>query len=211
MLMRFWLIFAALGALEAQPVAAPTPEQVGSARGDTVGGYNVTQSFETGYRWSRIGGNFGEYRSDVNFGNGIRLLGSSLAVESKDGHGHLFDEILLNTNGLGNDPYQSTTLRIQKNGLYRYDMTWRLSDYYNPGLTVAGGQHLADTSRRLQDHDLTLLPQSRIRFRVGYSRDTETGPALSTVQEFDPSGAGYPVFTNVRREWNEYRLSLIHI
>ena len=24
-------------------------------------------------------------------------------------------------------------LRIQKNGLYRYDMSWRLNDYYNPG------------------------------------------------------------------------------
>lgn len=206
MLKRFCLIFAVFGALEAQQVAAPTPEQVGSPRGDNLGGYNVTQSFETGYRWSRIGGDFGEYRSDVNYGNGIRLLGSSLALESKDGHGRLFDEILLNTSGLGNDPYQSSVLRIQKNGLYRYDMTWRLNDYYNPGLTVAGNEHLADTARRLQDHDLTLLPQSRVRFRVGYSRDTETGPALSSVQEFDPNGAGYPVFTNVRREWNEYRL-----
>jgi hypothetical protein len=63
-----------------------------------------------------------------------------------------------------------------------------------------------DTRRRLQDHDLTLLPQSRVKFRLGYSRDTETGPALSPVQEFDSNGAAYPVFTGVRREWNEYRL-----
>ena len=110
--------------------------------------------------------------------------------------------------GLGNDPYQAVMLRIQKNGLYRYDMSWRLNDYYNPGLTVAGNQglngapvitfagrrpgllstgglHIRDTSRRMQDHDLTLLPQSRFRFRVGYSRNVEDGPALSTAQEFD--------------------------
>ena len=54
-----------------------------------------------------VGGNLGKYRSDVNYGNGIRLLGSSLTVNSRDGHGGLFDEIVLTTLGLGNDPYQS--------------------------------------------------------------------------------------------------------
>jgi len=200
------LTFAFLGALQAQQVVAPTTEQVGSPRGDSAGNYNVTQSFETGYRFHLVGGDAGEYRSDANYGNGLRLLGSSLTVNSKDGHGRWFDEIVLNTTGLGNDPYEAAALRIQKNGLYRYDMTWRLSDYYNPGLTVAGGQHLMDTSRRLQDHDLTLLPQSHIRFLLGYSRDTEDGPALSTAQEFNTAGSAYPVFTNVRRQWNEYRL-----
>jgi hypothetical protein len=148
----------------------------------------------------------GEYRSDVNYRNGLRLLGSSFTINSKDGHGHYFDSIVLNTMGLGNDPYQSASLRIEKNSLYRYDMLWRLNDYYNPGLTVAGGLHLMDTIRRMQDHDFTLLPQSHVRFRVGYSRDTQTGPALSTAIEFDNNGSGVPVFSDVRRQWNEYRL-----
>jgi hypothetical protein len=205
-MMRPFFLFAALGALQAQQVVAPTPEQVGSARGENSGNYNITHSFETGYRWSLVSGSLGEYRSDVNYRNGIRLLGSSLSIDSKEGHGHWFDQILLNTMGLGNDPYQSAILRIQKNGLYRYDMTWRLNDYYNPGLTVAGGAHLMDTVRRVQDHDLTLLPQSRFRFRVGYSRNSQNGPALSTSQEFDVNGFGLPVFADVRRQWNEYRL-----
>ncbi|HEY2013497.1 MAG TPA: hypothetical protein VGH38_08355 [Bryobacteraceae bacterium] len=200
------VIIGTSGTLGAQQVVAPTTEQVGSARGTSMGDYNVTQSFELGYRFKSVGGDEGMYRSIDNYGNGIRLLGSSLSVNSKDGHGHFFDEILLNTIGLGNDNYQSAVLRIQKNGLYRYDMTWRLNAYYNPGLTVAGGLHLEDTIRRLQDHDLTLLPQSRVRFHLGYSRNTEDGPALATAQEFDANGAGLPVFTNVRRQWNEYRL-----
>ena len=200
------VILAAAASLTAQQPVAPTTEPIGSARGDNVGNYNVTQSFETGYRWRLVGGNVGMYRSVDNYRNGIRLLGSSLSVNSRDGHGGYFDEIILNTLGLGNDPYQSASLRISKNRLYRYDMLWRLNEYYNPGLTVASGFHLADTSRRLQDHDLTLLPESPIRFRVGYSRDTETGPALTTSQEFTTTGPGLPVFTDVRREWNEYRL-----
>jgi hypothetical protein len=200
------LTLAFLGGLQAQQVVAPTPEQVGSPRGDTWGDYNVMQSYEFGYRFRLVGGDIGEYRSDANFGNGLRLLGSSFALESKDGHGHYFDEILLNTSGLGNDPYESVMLRIQKNGLYCYDMTWRSSDYFNPGLTVAGGQHLADTTRHLQDHELTLLPQSHFRFHLGYSRNTEDGPALSTAQEFNVAGSAYPIFTDVRRQWNEYRV-----
>src|SRR5215831_11587466 len=137
MLNRIYILVAAAGALSAQQVVAPTSERVGSVRGTDVGDYNVTQSFETGYRWHTVGGDEGMYRSVANYGNGIRLLGSSLSVNSKDGHGHYFDEILLNTIGLGNDPYQAAILRIQKNRLYRYDMTWRYNEYYNPGLTVA--------------------------------------------------------------------------
>ena len=206
MLKRYGLTLAVLGALQAQQVVAPTPEQAGSPRGETWGGYNLMQSYEFGYRFSLVGGDVGEYRSDANYGNGLRLLGSNFAMESKDGHGHYFDEILLNTSGLGNDPYEYAMLRVQKNRLYRYDMTWRSSDYFNPGLTVAGGLHLANTNRHIQDHDLTLLPQSHIQFRLGYSRNAEDGPELSTVQEFNILGSAYPIFTNVKRLWNEYRV-----
>src|ERR1022692_4903022 len=196
---RFWTFFAAAAALSAQQVVAPTPETVGAARGENLGNYNFTNSFEAGYRFSLVGGDLGEYRSDVNYGNGVRLLGSSVSIDSKDGHGHYFDQILLNTMGLGNDPYQSVALRIQKNGLYRYDMTWRLNDYYNPGLTAAGGLHLMDTVRRTQDHDLTLFPQGKFRVRAGYSRNTQDGPTLATSLEPDnnsANSAGIPVFEN---------------
>jgi len=203
---RFSIILAFAGGLFAQQVAAPTPEPVGPARGENVGNYNITDSFETGYRFAEVTGDLGKYRADVNYHNGIRLLGSSFSIDSRAGHGRFFDKILLNTLGLGNDPYQSATLRIEKNGLYRYDLLWRLDDFYNPGLPVSGGLHRLDTSRRLQDHDLTLLPQGHFRFRVGYSRDTQTGPALSSAQEFNSRGYAFPVFTDVRRESNEYRV-----
>jgi hypothetical protein len=201
-----FIVLATICALEAQQTVAPTPEQVGSPRGETLGDYNITQSFELGYRFKDVFDDEGMYRSVVDMGNGLRLLSSSLSIYSKDGHGHYFDEITLNTIGLGNDNYQAAILRIQKNRWYRYDMTWRLNAYFNPGLTIAGGEHLEDTTRRLQDHDLTLFPQSHYRFHVGYSRNTENGPALTTAQEFDATGIGFPVFSNVKRQWNEYRV-----
>src|ERR1017187_10775893 len=131
------LAYAAL----AQQVVTPTPEQAGSPRGENTGDYNVMESFENGYRFAVLDGSVGTYRSDVNYGNGIRLLSGNLSVNSRDGHGRWFDQIVLTTIGLGNDPYQSVTLRVEKNKLYRYDMLWRLDDYFNPGLPVAGGLH----------------------------------------------------------------------
>ena len=161
----FLLILATAGIAAAQPVVAPTPEHPGTPGGDSYGDYNITNWFETGYRWAVVNGNVGEYRSQVNYGNGIRLLGSGLTVNSKDGRGKYFDEILLTTMGLGNDPYQSASMRIQKNGLYRYDFLWRLNDYYNPGLILSAGEHLMNTRFTLQDQDLTLAdgksPQCR--------------------------------------------------
>lgn len=198
------LSFAA--AVLAQPVVAPTNEPVGSPRGEDLGGYNIVQSFETGYRFRQVGGNLGKYRSDVNFGNGIRLLGSSLSINSREGQGRYFDELLLSTQGLGNDPYQFSSFRVQKNKFYRYDLLWRLNEYYNPALPVAAGQHLMDTARTMQDHNLVLLPSSPIRLFAGYSRTNQNGPALSTTNLFGTTGDEFPLFTNVRRLQNEYRL-----
>jgi hypothetical protein len=203
-----FLAITIMGALAAvaQPTVAPSPEATGSPRGQNTGGYNVVNSFETGYRFRNATGNVGKFRSDVNFGNGIRLLGSNVTVHSREGHGWLFDELALNTQGLGNDPYEAASLRVQKNKFYRYDMLWRLNEFYNPALTISGGQHLLNTTRMLQDHDFTLLPQSKLRLVMGYSRNRQEGPALATVQLFDSRGDEFPLFADVDRLNHEFRL-----
>jgi hypothetical protein len=201
-LFLFSMAFVAL----AQPPVAPTSEQTGNPRGENSGDYNIIPSFELGYRFATIGGDGGMYDSTVNYGDGIRLLSSSLTVQSRDGHGRLFDHLVLSTQGLGGDPYQSAILRIEKNRLYRYDMTWRLTAYVDPAETVSYGEHATNTTRTMQDHDLTLFPQSRFKLFLGYSRNLETGPALTTIQLSNPSANEYPLFENVHQETNEYRL-----
>jgi len=191
----------------AQQVVAPTPEAVGTPRGSTWDDYNVLNSFETGYRFESVGGNEDEYRSSVNFGNGVRLLGGSLSLNSKDGHGDLFDQAVLSVLGLGGDPYEAATSRIEKNGWYQYDMLWRQNDYFDPGLVTDGasGGHLLDTTYGSQDHDLTLLPGSWAEFFLGYSHDSQTGAGISTAPAFDSTSV-FPVFANVRRLRNEYHV-----
>ncbi len=200
------ILIAMAAVAAAQPTVAPTSAQVGSPRGEDIGGYNVTTSFETGYRFRSMGGNYGKYRSDVNYGNGLRLLSSSLTVHSREGHGGWFDEIVLTTLGLGNDPYQSSNLRIQRNGLYRYDLVWRLDEYYNPALPVSFGEHAQNTVRRFQDHDFVLFPQSKLRLFGGYTRNSQDGPALVTEQQFGPRNDEFLLFADIRRLRNEYRL-----
>jgi len=191
--------------LFAQQTVAPAPQSEPSS-GDTIGDYTVTQSFELGYRSLSVSGNEDTYQSQVNFGNGLRLFDSDVEAFSKDGNGLLFDQLSLKTEGLGNDPYESARFRIEKNGWYEYDLDWRLVDYFNPGLTTANGVDAENLQHRLQDHDLTLLPHSRVKFLLGFSRSTEDGPALTS---FDEIGLGaVPLFEDVRRTQDEYRLGV---
>ncbi len=187
---------------QAQPVAAPSEPLM--VRKD-AGPYTIENSWELGYRFRTAGGNIGKYRSDVNFGNGVRLLASRLAIHSRDGKARYFDELVATTQGLGNDPYQSATVRLRKNRLYEYNLLWRWNAYFNPALTISEGLHRMDTTRRWQDHDLTLWPDSKFQALLGYSRNRQEGPALSTVDFFGAFGDEFSVFQNVRRERNEHR------
>ena len=77
-----FLLMAVAAPVLAQTTVAPTNERVGEARGVTIGNYSLLQSWEVGYRMKSVGGNDGKYRSDVNFGNGLRLLSSRLSLNS---------------------------------------------------------------------------------------------------------------------------------
>jgi hypothetical protein len=192
-----------LSVAEAQEPVAPSPTSADSSTNEIGGNYDIVNNFEAGYRFHTVGGNSLQYRSSVNYGNGLRLLASSLAVNSVNGRGTLLDRIVLNTQGLGNDPYESAQLRVERNALYRYELGWRQNDYFNPGLLTAGGnsQHLIDTTYRMQDHNLTILPEAKYKFFFGYTGSAQKGPAFTTER----GRPGFQ-FLDVRRRWNEYRI-----
>ena len=56
----------------------------------------------------------------------------------------------------------------------------------------------------MQDYDLTLFPQSRLRFRLGYSRNVDDGPASTTVE----GGTEPLLIENVRYTTNSYRMGV---
>jgi hypothetical protein len=53
----------------------------------------------------------------------------------------------------------------------------------NPSFPIAYSPHAYATTRRMTDLDLTILPQSVISFRLGYSHNNMTGDSFSSVHE----------------------------
>src|SRR3954453_13856137 len=171
-------------AVRAQPALTPSPIHIGSAVGADWGAYNITNSFETGYRFTTVGGDARLFRSVENYGNGLRLLAGSFAATSKDGRGRLFDSVLLTTTGLGNDPYGMARFQVEKNNLYRYEMTWRRSDYFNAAALNGESNTLKNTRRTIQDHDFNVSPAKWAKVVLGYTRNHEIGPEFTVYEPY---------------------------
>ena len=77
-----------------------------------------------------------------------------------------------------------------------------LRQVFNP--IISSSPHLFNTRRRMGDDNLTLLPQSKIRFRLGYSRNVNDGPAFSTLHQ----GTEALLFQDSRNTANAYRLGV---
>ncbi len=165
-------------------------------KGVNSGNYNIQQSFEAGYRGNWVNGDQATYDTFVNLAPGLRLFDYSLDMRSLDHNGLLFDTLTFSNFGYGGDPNDVTRLRIDKNkwynfrGLFRRDKNnwnWRLlANPLNPASSVVptpitASPHALDLVRRMQDYNLTLLPQSKLRFRLGYSRNVDEGPAFTTL------------------------------
>lgn len=191
-----------------------TPSTTGSetAAADDLGSYNVISSIEFGVRGLSVTGNNNKYRSDLNYGNGVRLFDSSFLLRSKEGNGGAFDEFLVTTSGWGGDPYGATRVSVEKSGLYRFDANVRRARYFNAltsfanPLNTAVGQHTSNHRHNFSDFDFTGLPDNRkIRFHLGFSRDTREGPGTTTARF---SGDEYQINSNTDTRANDFRAGI---
>ncbi len=119
-------------------------------------------------------------------------------MRSLDHNGLLFDDLSLTSFGYGGDPNDLSLLRISKNKWYDFNGSFRrdrnlwnydlLANPLNPPTSapfvpITYSPHLMRLSRRMTDLNLILLPQSRVRFRLGYTRNVNDGPSLTTFHE----------------------------
>lgn len=160
------------------------------------GNYHLQGSFELGYRFENTNGSEAVYDTFVNQRQGLRFLDQTLSMRSLNHQGILFDNLFLSSFGWGGDPENATRLRISKNKWYNFNASFRRDqnvwDYNllanplnppNPFIQLNDSPHEMLTVRRMYDYKLTLLPQSRVRFRLGYTRNNMEGPAFSTIHE----------------------------
>ena len=132
------------------------------------------------------------YDTLVNMQTGPRILDQTLTMQSVDHQGQPFDNLYLNSVGWGGDPNNYMRLRADKDKWYNLQGSFRRDQSFfdydllanplnpptsTPSIPILNSPHLFDTTRRMSDVDLTLLPQSRVSFRVGYSHNNMTGPS----------------------------------
>jgi hypothetical protein len=191
---------------DSQKPAEP-PEGINS------GNYNFRQSVEFGYRMTDFTGNRSVYDTFVNLNDGPRLLDYTLEMRSLNHQGSLFDNFYLSNFGYGGDPNNVTRLRAYKNkwysltGQFRRDLNFwdydLLANPLNPTNTfvqVFNSPHGFHTVRRMSDLNLILMPQSRVRLRLGYVRSVAEGPSFSSIHD----GTDFLLAQNWKTTTNAY-------
>lgn len=187
----------------ATPTPTPTPNPNTTTEEQSLGDYSVRSTIELGVRGLSVTGNGFKYKSDLNYRAGVRVFDSSLVVERKKGHGSVFDSLLVNNTGWGSDPQGYTRVNIEKEGAYRFNGQLRRFKYFNSLSYYALGQHTRDTRLQFGDYDLTILPQNpNLKFYLGYSRDSNRGPGLTT---YDYSRDEFAVDSFQRSDSNNWR------
>jgi hypothetical protein len=201
------------------PTASSTPAPPAEPEGVTRGGYQIHSSIELGYRSNDVTGSGDMYDTLVNLQTGPRILDQTLTMQSVDHQGLLFDNLYLNSVGWGGDPNNYMRLRADKNKWYNLQGSFRRDQSFfdynllanplnpsasTPSIPILSSPHLFDMTRRMTDVDLTLLPQSVVSFRLGYSHNNMTGPSYSSIHE----GTEGSLLQNWNTTMNSYRMGV---
>ena len=213
-----WLLLLAVALVSSVAFAQSEPDQ---SDGKVVGGYQMNQSIEFGGRIADSNGSKAMYEDLVDLHSGARLFDYTLNMRSINRNGMAFDDLFFTNTGYGGDPERYSRLRISKNRWYDFSAQYRrnvnfydynaLANPFNYGPTVANPTrptvinfndsiHMMNTRRNMGDFNLTLFPQSALRFRLGYSRVLNEGPSFSSFHE----GTDVQLFQNFADRQDQY-------
>jgi hypothetical protein len=171
-------------------------------------GYTLHESIDLGGHVANVDGSDAMYDTLVNLQSGPRILGETFELRAlPNTKKTLVDRLKAFTNGLGGDPINVAKLDFSKGKLYDFSGLFRRDRQYfdynllgNPNLPpgqsipigpaaaptgsyawpqVTHSPFMFNTVRRMTDTNLTLLPLSKVTFRVGYSQNVFQGPSLS--------------------------------
>src|SRR5579864_5891390 len=206
-------------------------QQDDEQKGIDQGNYNVKQSIEFGGRFTNISGDTQAYDTFVNLQQGARLLGFTTEMKSLDHHATLFDRFSFSNFGYGGDPNQVSRLRIAKNTWYKFDALFRkdenfwdyglLANPLNPTTPFPNGPagyggttctacvlnfspHNMNTRRKMGNYNLIVRPESRVRFRMGYTHNVNEGPGFTTIHQ----GTEQFLLQDIRTTVDAYRLGI---
>jgi hypothetical protein len=218
------LMSAATAVLAQNPVvpnaAAPAPETHMS----TPDGYTAHHTVDVGGRIANTYGSGAMYDTLVNLQSGPRVNGESFEMHALSTNKHpLADDLSAVGSGFGGDPYNFARLNFSKSKLYEFSGIFRRDRQYfdydllgNPGIPsgysipisgsttpyawpqVNQSPFLFNTVRRMTDTSLTLLPLSKLTYRLGYSQNVMQGPSL-TPSGYQIGGSNAVILEEMQR------------
>ena len=197
---------AAILGLTAVPAVAQIPIFVSNQPAPE--GYTLHESIDLGGHVANVDGSGAMYDTLVNQQSGPRILGETFELRAlPNTKNTLVDHLKAFTTGLGGDPDNIAKLDFSKGKLYEFSGLFRRDRQYfdynllgNPNLPpgqsipigptgaptgsyawpqVTQSPFLNNSVRRMTDTNLTLLPLSKVTYRVGYSQNVFEGPSLS--------------------------------
>jgi len=187
---------------QAQPAAKQPAEakQAVQAKPKMAGNYTMHSSVELGGIITQKDGSRAMWATMVNEGTGMRMLNESLELRTTNPSKTPFFDTLTSTSlGYGGEPISVSYLNLSKGKWYDFAGSFRRDRNYfdynllaNSLLSTATAAtpvlvpepdslHLYNTVRRNTDARFTLLPVSRVSFRIGYNHNTNEGPTTSTL------------------------------
>lgn len=200
-----------LAALSAGALLGQTAETANPVPSDqpAVSGY-----IDLGYRWQTgPGGSKASYRSIVDLNSGPKLLGADFTILNSvlPVGRRFFDRINIRLTDIGDDPYETYRLEIDKAKLYRFTGDYRNIAYYNNlpafadplfGSGLILDEQAMDIHKRLGDFRLDLFPNHTLMPYAEYDHASDYGTG---VADFVADANEYPVFNRIRNSTEDYR------
>ena len=165
-----------------------------------VGNYTMHSSVELGGVVTQKDGSSAMWSTMVNEGTGMRVLNQSLELRSVNpSKTPFFDRLSTASFGYGGEPNDVSYLKMSKGRLWDFSGGFRRDRNYfdynllansllssataaNPVLIPEPSSlHVFNTVRRNTDALFTILPLSRVSFRIGYNHNIHEGPTYSTI------------------------------
>jgi hypothetical protein len=169
----------------------------------------LTGSVDFGYRWlTNVNGNFQQYRSIVNLGEGPKLFGVDFTIQ--DPKKRLFDRIDARAYGWGGDPYNTAQVEVRKSNIYDLNIDYRNIAYFNaipsfanPAQPLGFNEQSFDLHRRNASITLDLFPGRHILPYLAFERNSGYGHGIETW--VDQSADEFAVPTLLRDSTDNYR------
>jgi hypothetical protein len=196
------------GVLLAQS-APPAPAPAAAATPVPTGDQAFTGYVDVGYRWVGLGGSVNTYRSIVDLGSGVKLLGTEFTILNSTHR--LFDRIDVRAADWGDDPYSTLHIGVHKSRIYDFTGDYRNIAYYNNlpayadpllsyGLVL--NEQALDIRKRMSTWRFDLLPGHAIMPFIEYDHNSDNGNGIAT---FVANANSYPVYNKVRNSEEDYR------